>query len=51
MVERRELMCLTILSYEFVSISIPPYEPLAIQRQSPIPLESMRFGLFIIHIL
>ena len=37
-----------ILSYEFVSISVPPCEPIVIQRQSPIPIESVRFGLFVI---
>ena len=37
-----------ILSYEFVSISVPPCEPIVIQHQSPIPIESVRFGLFVI---
>jgi len=37
-----------ILSYEFVSISVPPCEPIVIQRQSPIPVESMQIGILVI---
>ena len=37
-----------ILSYEYVSISVPPCEPIVIQRQSPIPLESMRIGILVL---
>ena len=38
-----------ILSYEYVSISVPPpCEPIVIQRQSPRPLESVRFGIFVL---
>ena len=37
------------LSYEFMSISVPPpCEPIVIQRQSPRPLESMRIGIFVL---
>ena len=37
------------LAYEFMSISVPPpCEPIVIQRQSPIPLESLRFGIFVL---
>ena len=37
-----------IVSYEFLSISVPPCEPIVIQRQSPIPLESMRIGILVL---
>ena len=38
-----------ILSYEYVSISVPPpCEPIVIQRQSPMPLESMRVGILVL---
>ena len=38
-----------ILSYEYVSISVPPpCEPIVIQRQSPIPLETMRIGILVL---
>ena len=37
-----------ILSYEYVSISVPPCEPIVIRRQTPIPIESVRFGLFVV---
>ena len=37
-----------ILSYEFVSISVPPCEPIVIQRQSPIPVESMQIGILVL---
>ena len=37
------------LSYEYVSISVPPpCEPIVIRRQSPMPLESMRIGIFVL---
>ena len=37
------------LAYELMSISVPPpCEPIVIQRQSPIPLESMRIGIFVL---
>ena len=38
-----------ILSYEYVAISVPPpCEPIVIQRQSPMPLESMRIGIHVL---
>ena len=37
-----------IVSYEFLSISVPPCEPIVIQRQSPIPVESRRIGIFVL---
>ena len=36
------------LSYEYMSISVPPCEPIVIQRQSPIPLQSMQIGIIVL---
>ena len=39
----------TTLSYEYVSISVPPpCEPIVIRRQTPIPIESVRIGIFVL---
>ena len=38
----------TILAYEYLSISVPPCEPVVIQRRSPIPVESIRIGVTLI---
>jgi len=37
-----------IVSYEFMSISVPPCEPIVIQRQSPIPVESRQICIFVL---
>ena len=37
------------LSYECVSISVPPpCEPIVIQSQTPIPIEAVRIGIFVV---
>ena len=35
------------LAYEFVSISVPPCEPIVIQRHTPIPIEAARIGIYV----
>ena len=36
------------LEYEYISISVPSNEPVVIRRQTPIPNESQRVGLFVL---
>ena len=50
-VEKRGLMSLTvyrILAYEYLSISVPPCEPVVIQYRSPIPIESIQIAVTVI---
>ena len=35
------------LAYEYMSISVPPCEPIVIQRRTPIPIEATRIGIYV----
>ena len=37
-----------VLSYEYISISIPHRDPVVIQRKTPIPNEAAQIGLFVL---
>jgi len=36
------------LSYEYMSISVPPCEPIVIQRQTPVPIATSRIGIYVV---
>ena len=35
------------LAYEYMTISVPPCEPIVIQRRTPIPIEAARIGIYV----